>query len=65
MIKHERLCPKVELEEKKWDERKWKKKVWKRWKEMEEEREFNLRNRMLQNESTVKIGNFNWDHERR
>ena len=35
IIKHKLLCPKVELEEKKWGESEWKIEVWKRWKEME------------------------------
>ena len=35
IIKHERLCPEVELEEKKWGESKWKIEVWKKWKEIE------------------------------
>ena len=34
IIKHERLCPKFELEKKKQGESEWKIKIWKRWKEM-------------------------------
>ena len=36
MVEHERLCPKVELKEKKWGESEWKIKVWKKWKEESE-----------------------------
>ena len=32
IIKHEILCPKGELEEKKWGKRKWKIEFWKVWK---------------------------------
>ena len=35
IIKYERLCSKVELEEKKWGQSEWKIEIWKRWKEME------------------------------
>ena len=35
IIKHKILCPKVELEEKKWGESEWKLEVWKKQKEME------------------------------
>ena len=33
IIQHEIVCPKGELEEKKWGKRKWKIEVWKIWKE--------------------------------
>ena len=39
IIKHEILCPKVELQEKKWGKRKWKIEVWKIWKETERRKE--------------------------
>ncbi len=59
------MCPKVELEEKKWGESEWKIEVWRGGKKWKEEREFSLRKRMPQNQSTIQDSNFDWDHERR
>ena len=39
IVNHEILCPKGELEEKKWGKRKWKIEVWKIWKETERRKE--------------------------
>ena len=53
IIKHEILRPKVELEEKKWVKVKGRYKFGRSGKKWKEEREFALRKRMLQNQSTV------------
>ena len=48
IIKHEILCPKGDLKEKKWGKREWKIEVWKIWKENRKKKR-----KLPENQSTV------------